>query len=86
MASISSSNFAYTARTKSFAAEISSLSECKIREKEPFQMVSARTGKGAIFRYIRCISEDGDVIGWEYISNPPDNPNQDIYKCIIFNT
>ncbi len=83
---ISSTNFAYNARTKAFAAEISSLTEFKIKEKEPFEMVSAKTNKKAIFRYSRFVSEDGEeVIGWEYISNPNDNPNGEIYKCIIFN-
>ena len=84
MISIPSNIFAYTARTKSFVADVSDCGN-EFKHKESFKMISNRTGKEAVFNYLKFVANEGEVIGWEYISNPPDNPNKETYKCIIIN-
>lgn len=48
-------------------------------------MISSKTGKKATFHYTNIATNDGEVIGWEYVSKPVDNPNKQTYRCIIFN-
>lgn len=85
MISIPSKLFTYAADKKSFIGEISQLGP-QFKTKEPFTIVSSKTGKEAVFRYSSFVAENGEVLGWEYVSNPADNPNKETYKCIVFNT
>lgn len=84
MKTFSSDKFIYNAGKKSFAAKITDLGEFKT--KDPFEMESVKTTKKAKFTYSKLVTnDDQEVVGWEYVSKPADNPNKEMYKCIIFN-